>query len=70
MDNTQCSICGKTFDEWDREQNFYLGFNPGFGSKYDAYDGEPIDLHMCCECFDKMMDYVYELKSSYTAVID
>lgn len=48
-----CNICGKEFDMWDEQEDFSLVRHVGYGSKYD---GETIQLDMCCDCFDKLMD--------------
>ena len=51
----KCSMCGKEFDEWDEQENFCFEHNVGYGSKYDMCK---IDLKLCCDCFDKVMDYI------------
>jgi len=48
-----CNICGKIFDQWDEQEDFGLHCNVGYGS---TYDGDLIDLDMCCDCFDKLID--------------
>lgn len=49
----KCDLCGKTFDEFDEQENFGLHYDTiGYGS---AFDGETIDIDMCCNCFDKLM---------------
>lgn len=50
---TLCNLCGKEFDEWDKKEWFGLHTRVGYGSKFD---GDGIDLDLCCECFDKLMD--------------
>lgn len=50
----QCDFCGKELDVYDTQENF--GFHHhhiGYGSQFD---GESIDIDLCCDCFDKMMD--------------
>lgn len=47
-----CNVCGKGFDFWDEQENFSLYRSVGYGS---AFDGENIELDMCCRCFDEMM---------------
>lgn len=50
----KCDLCGKEFDEFDKQEGFGLHYDSiGYGSKYD---GETIDVDMCCDCFDKMID--------------
>ena len=48
-----CNVCGKDFDMWDEQEEFGLHYCVGYGSKYD---GETINVDLCCECFDKLMD--------------
>ncbi len=48
-------MCGKKFDTWDEQENFGIHSIPGYGSKYD---GDRIELDLCCECFDKVMDII------------
>lgn len=38
---------------WDEQEDFSLYRHIGYGSKYD---GDTIQLDMCCDCFDKLMD--------------
>ena len=53
MKISKCDICGKVLDEFDLQENFGLHYNNiGYGSKFD---GEKINIDMCCGCFDKMM---------------
>lgn len=50
----KCDLCCKDFDEFDTQENFGLHYSSvGYGSKFD---GESIDVDMCCGCFDKMME--------------
>lgn len=50
-----CNICGKEFDMWDVQENFGLHYIVGYGSKYDL---NKISLSMCCDCFDRIFDYI------------
>lgn len=52
---TICDMCGKEFDMWDKQESrcFYDQF--GYGSKYD---GDNINLDLCCNCFDKVIDWI------------
>jgi len=50
-----CNICGEKFNILDERANFGLHYKVGFGSKYDL---TKIDLNMCCNCFDKVLDYI------------
>lgn len=56
----KCDFCGKELDQYDTQENF--GFHHshiGYGSQYD---GENIDIDLCCDCFDKMMEEYVEPK--------
>lgn len=49
-------MCGKDFDEFDTQEDFSLHRYVGYGS---GFDGSYIDLDLCCDCFDKLMnDYI------------
>ena len=37
---------------WDTQENFGFHHHVGYGSEFD---GEVINLDLCCECFDKLM---------------
>ena len=50
-----CNRCGKTFDFWDNQENFNIDKYIGFGSRYDL---NRIRLHLCCDCFDKLLDWL------------
>jgi len=50
---TLCNVCGKEFNQWDEVENLGIHMRIGYGSKYD---GDEIDLDMCCSCFDTWMD--------------
>lgn len=50
-----CSVCGKTFDFWDNQEDFCFERYIGYGSKYDM---EHIQLNLCCDCFDKVLDWL------------
>lgn len=53
MKKTTCNMCAKDFNEFDRQENLGFHNHLGYGS---IHDEEVIDLDICCECFDKMMD--------------
>lgn len=38
---------------WDEQEAFGLHTRVGYGSKLD---GDNVELDLCCECFDKLMD--------------
>ena len=48
-----CDLCGKRFDDRDREESFGIDYWCGYGSKHD---GEHIQFAFCCDCFDKLLD--------------
>lgn len=45
-----CNHCGKELDFFDLQQDFSIHKRVGYGS---IYDGDEVDYHLCCECFDK-----------------
>ena len=49
----RCTMCGKKLDAVDMYGNFFFRHRVGYGSKYD---GDMIYLHLCCNCFDKIVD--------------
>lgn len=48
-----CNMCGKQFDLWDEQEAFGFHYCVGYGS---VFDGSRIDLDLCCDCFDKLME--------------
>lgn len=48
-----CNMCGKEFDMWDEQEDFSIYREIGYGSKYDM---ESLELDLCCECMDKIID--------------
>ena len=52
-DVPRCHHCGKALDEWDLGENFKIHTEVGYGSKYDL---SVIDLRLCCDCFDRLVD--------------
>lgn len=46
-----CNKCGRQFGKFDT--GFNIACFMGYGSKYD---GEMLDLNMCCDCMDKFID--------------
>ena len=52
----RCNMCGKSFTFWDNQENFCLDHRVGFGSSYDLHR---IRLNLCCNCFDKVMDWIH-----------
>lgn len=52
---TICNMCGKEFNMYDEIENRSLCDQFGYGSKYD---GDNIRLDLCCNCFDKVIDWI------------
>lgn len=52
---TICNMCGKTFDEWDYQENFCFDTHIGYGSRYDL---NRLRLNLCIDCFDKVLDFI------------
>lgn len=50
---TICNICGEAFNEWDIQEDYHFNKRIGYGSRYDE---ELLDLHICIECMDKIID--------------
>lgn len=48
-----CDLCGKKFDDWDREESFGMDYWCGYDSKHA---GEHIQFDFCCDCFDELLD--------------
>lgn len=48
-----CNLCGKKMDMWDVQEGFGFNGNIGYGSKYD---GEKLNLDLCCDCMDKLIE--------------
>ena len=52
----KCDICGKELDIYDIGNEISNGFN--YGSKYD---GNFIDIELCTNCYDKIIDKILPL---------
>ena len=48
-----CNKCGKQMDSWDIQHHFSITKRLGYGSKYD---GEVLNLDICCDCMDEIID--------------
>lgn len=48
-----CNGCGKELDFWDEQQDFSIHKQIGYGS---FYDGDYIDLQVCCDCMDRIIE--------------
>ena len=53
MNIRYCNICGSKMDCWDVQEDYTIHTRAGYGSKYDEED---IELHICCDCMDKIID--------------
>jgi len=54
VDKVFCNMCGKEFNSFDRQESFGIHTETiGYGSKYD---GDSINLDMCCDCFDRIIE--------------
>ena len=53
MNIRYCNICGSKMDFWDVQEDYTIHTTAGYGSKYDE---EEIELHICCDCMDKIID--------------
>lgn len=49
----RCNMCGKDFGFWDEQGSRGIHETLGYESKFDGYI---IDLDLCCECFDNVVD--------------
>jgi len=49
----KCNICGKELDFWDFTEDYSIKRRLGYGTKYD---GDDLELHICCDCMDKLID--------------
>jgi hypothetical protein len=48
-----CNKCGKELDMWDMQEGFRMYRRFGYGTKYD---GDTVDLNLCCDCIEKLID--------------
>jgi hypothetical protein len=48
-------MCEKELDEFDLQEKFSFKRYIGYGSKYDM---NILDVKLCCDCFDKLLDAV------------
>ncbi len=48
-----CNICGRKFDMYDANEDYNITWDLGYGTKYD---GKYLDLHICCDCMEKLID--------------
>lgn len=53
MNIRYCNICGSKMDFWDIQEDNTIHTTAGYGSKYDE---EEIELHICCDCMDRIID--------------
>lgn len=50
---TICNVCGQPFTDLDEQEHIGLHTKIGYGSRHD---GDTIDLDICPDCFDKLID--------------
>lgn len=55
MKTIKCNVCGCDFDCWDRQSGYGIHHDIGYGSQYD---GETINLNICCGCFDILLGII------------
>ena len=55
MKKYYCNKCGKELDVFDMQSGIRMHDILGYGSKYDE---EAINLDLCCECTDELIDYI------------
>lgn len=49
-----CNRCGRPLDFWDLQEDFSIHkYELGYGTKHD---GDSVDLQLCCDCFDKLVE--------------
>lgn len=53
QDGKICNRCGRELDFWDVQEDFTIYRHIGYGS---VHDGDIVNLHLCCDCFDKIVD--------------
>lgn len=53
QDGKVCNRCGRELDFWDVQEDFTIHRHIGYGS---VHDGDIVNLHLCCGCFDKIVD--------------
>ena len=53
QDGKICNRCGRELDFWDVQEDFTIDRHIGYGS---VHDGDIVNLHLCCDCFDKIVD--------------
>lgn len=58
----RCTMCDKPFDVCDEQEDFSFLRYIGYGSKYDM---NKLEMHLCCGCFDKVMDKILPMFPSY-----
>lgn len=62
-----CTMCGKRFNEWDEQLDFSIYRNIGYGS---VYDGDSVDIDLCCDCFDKLIGIIAPMSKKNPIVQD
>ena len=60
-----CNMCGKVFDDFDEQEDRSFHDYIGYGSKFDLHR---IDLDMCCDCFDKLLEEYILPKAKFNPI--
>ena len=60
-----CTMCGKQLDMWDKQEELCFRSHIGYGSKYDT---TIVDVRLCCDCFDKLIDHI-SMHGKYDPVV-
>lgn len=53
MESIFCNKCGKMFSILDEQQPSCMCGKLGYGS---VHDGDMLDLHLCCDCLDELIE--------------
>ena len=51
--NAVCNLCGKRLDLLDLQNRLFICKTLGYGSEFN---GKRVDLRMCCNCFDRLVE--------------
>ena len=61
----KCNCCGSEINNTQRPYGIGVHTRIGYGSKFD---GQEIDLDLCSDCLDKIMNYMNK-KFKYSPVL-
>lgn len=51
-DKNVCNLCGKELEFFDLQNDFTIHRKVQYGSIYDGYT---VNLKLCCDCFDDLV---------------